>query len=288
MSELDAASLAAGEGEYLDPGYDPQTPDGDNLLLDFGRAERRLWTSWGATVGATVGGDEAAGVTWVDAGSASVFGNPVIWSRPIDAEGAASLVRRQTDAFAARPGGSYLVYSLFPTPDLRPLGLDPVGHPPCMVRVPELRDAARPTPHDLQVRRAATLEQLDHFERVLLEAYPVPDLLPWRRGAFVGPTLLDHPAWHVFVGYADGVPVATAASFVTDQVVDVTLVTCRPEHRGRGFGRAVTQAAVDADPTKPALLIASDDGQPVYRSMGFRALTRFTLWIGHRGAPAIT
>ena len=48
---MDESSLAADEGEYLDPGYDPQTPDGDNQLLDFVRAETALWTSWGARDG---------------------------------------------------------------------------------------------------------------------------------------------------------------------------------------------------------------------------------------------
>lgn len=281
MSELDAASLAADEGEYLDPGYDPQTPDGDNLLLDFGRAERALWSSWGESKQASIGHDDRLGATWVDAGSASVFGNPVLWTRPVDVEGAAELIRMQSATFAARTGGPYLLYSIFPTPDLRPLGLDPVGHPPCMVRMPEV-GPGRSTPSDLRIQHVTDDQQLADYEKVLLEAYPVPDLLPWRRGAFLAPDLLAAPRWHLFVGYRDGLPVATAASYVTDQVVDVTLVTCRPEFRGQGFGRAVTQAAVDVAPGKPAMLIASDDGQPVYRSMGFRSLTRFTLWIGHR------
>lgn len=281
MSELDAASLAADQDEYLDPGYDPQTPDGDNLLLDFGRAEGALWSSWGESRQASVGHDDRLGATWVDAGSASVFGNPVLWTRPVDAEAAADLVRRQSAAFAERPGGPYLLYSIFPTPDLRRLGLDPVGHPPCMARMPEV-GAGRPAPDDVKIQRVTDEQQLADFERVLLEAYPVPDLLPVRRGAFLSTALLEAPRWNLFVGYRDGLPVATAASYATDTVADVTLVTCHAEHRGRGFGRAVTQAAVDVAPDRPALLIASDDGQPVYRSMGFRSLTRFTLWIGHR------
>lgn len=284
MSDLDAASLAADEDEYLDPGYDARTPDGDNLLLDFGRAERALWSSWGTSMGAHIGHDDELGATWVDSGSPSVFGNPVLWSRPVDGPAAEALVRQQSEAFAARGGGPYLLYSAFPTPDLRPYGLRPVGHPPFMVRVPGLAQVARVAPADLTVVRAATKQQLDDFERVLLEAYPVPDLLPWQHGSFLAPELLDHGAWHLFVGYSDGIPVATAASFVTGHVVDVTLVTCRPEFRGRGFGSAVTQVAADVDRDKTAALIASDDGQPVYRSLGFRALTRFTLWIGHRTA----
>ncbi|MEO8107879.1 MAG: hypothetical protein ABI720_11240 [Actinomycetes bacterium] len=38
MGDLDAASLTADNGEYLDLRYDRPTPDGDNLLLDFCRA----------------------------------------------------------------------------------------------------------------------------------------------------------------------------------------------------------------------------------------------------------
>jgi hypothetical protein len=65
---MDDASLVADSDEYLEPGYDRQTPDGDNLLLDFARAEIELWTSWGASVDAEVGGDEEAGGLWVASG----------------------------------------------------------------------------------------------------------------------------------------------------------------------------------------------------------------------------
>ena len=282
MSELDAASLAAEEGEYLDPGYDAGTPDGDNLLLDFCRAEIALWTSWGAAVGATSGGNQNDGAVWVDAGSPSVFGNPVLWTRPLDAAAAEVAIARQSEEFAQRPGGAYLLYSAYPTPDLRQHGLQPVGHPPCMVRVPDVAGPRPPVPHGLDVHRVDSADQLADFERTLVEAYPIPDLMPWRPGVFMGEPLLDDPRWHIFVGHAEGTAVATAAAYVSEHVVDVTLVTCRTEARGRGFGRAVTQAAIEADLTKPALLLASDDGQPVYRSMGFRTMSRFTLWVGPR------
>jgi GNAT superfamily N-acetyltransferase len=151
-----------------------------------------------------------------------------------------------------------------------------------MVRVPEVTAPPRQQPVGLDVRRVETAGELASFEQTLVEAYPVPDLVPWRPGVFMGQALLDDPCWHLFVGYLEGRAVATAASYVSHAAVDVTLVTCRKEARGRGFGRAVTQAAVDVDRTKPAMLLASDDGQPVYRSMGFRPMTRFSLWIGTR------
>ena len=52
--------------------------------------------------------------------------------------------------------------------------------------------------------------------------------------------------------------------------------------RGRGLGAADTWAATMADPTLPAMLIASDLGRPVYERMGYLRLTRFALWLGPR------
>ena len=277
---MDESSLAADEGEYLDPGYDPQTPDGDNQLLDFVRAETALWTSWGDAMDAEVVHDDT-GAVWVDSGCLSVFGNPVIWARPVDSDHAADLVSGMRATFANRSGGPFLLYSPFPTPNLTSLGLSPVGHPPCMVRMPGVGDVT-PDADGLNVLRVTDQEGLDDFERTLVEAYPIDEVQPWRRGVMMGSALLDHPRWHIYVGYLDGQPVATSAAYVTDHAVDVTLVSARPETRGRGVGRAMTAMAALTDPTKPAMLLASDDGQSVYRRLGFATISRFTLWVGTR------
>ena len=42
------------------------------------------------------------------------------------------------------------------------------------------------------------------------------------------------------------------------------MVATGPDARGRGYGAAVTARATFADPGQPAVLIASDDGRPVY------------------------
>jgi hypothetical protein len=76
--------------------------------------------------------------------------------------------------------------------------------------------------------------------------------------------------------------VATSAAYVHDGMTDVEWVSSRPETRGRGVGAAVTWAATLVDPALPAMLIASDLGQPVYERMGYLRLTRFTLWVGTR------
>jgi len=88
--------------------------------------------------------------------------------------------------------------------------------------------------------------------------------------------------WSLWVGRIDGRPVATAAAWVRGGLVGVEWISARPETRGRGVGAAVTWAATLADPTLPAMLIASDLGQPVYERMGYLRLTRFTLWFRSR------
>ena len=51
-----------------------------------------------------------------------------------------------------------------------------------------------------------------------------------------------------------------------------------PEARRRGYGAALTWRATLADPTLPALLLATAEGQPVYERMGYMSLFRFALW----------
>ncbi len=278
-------SLMAAPEEYLDPGYDAVTASGDNLLNDFCRAEVAAWSSWATAAGGRHGHDESLGVSWTDTGCVSLLGNPAHWSRPLDAAQAAAAAAALHTAYAAGSGGGYLLYSAFPTPDLRALGLHPVGHPPLMVRPADGTDPDRHARHDrLAIVEVADTATLHDFERTLAEAYPIAEVQPWTAGCLVPEALVSTPDWHLYVGYSDGAPVATAAAFVTDRVVDVTLVSNRPETRGRGFGEAITWAATFADPLKPAMLIASDLGRSIYARMGYLAMMRFTLWVGTRGA----
>ena len=62
-------------------------------------------------------------------------------------------------------------------------------------------------------------------------------------------------------------------------VNNVEMVATLDGWRGRGYGAAVTWAATTADPSLPAILIASDRGRPVYERLGYTAVTRWTLWI---------
>jgi hypothetical protein len=54
------------------------------------------------------------------------------------------------------------------------------------------------------------------------------------------------------------------------------------EVRGRGYGRAITAATIAVDLSKPATLVASDLGRPIYEQLGFVAVMRVTYWLGLR------
>jgi hypothetical protein len=275
-------SMAADEGEYLDPGYDAETPAGDNVLNDFCRADALAWRRWAELCDGKFDEDPATGVAWSDTGSASLFANACHWLRPMLPDEAAAAVKGLRSVYSARPGGPFLLYSAFPTADLSELGMSPVGHPPMMIRPPAPRPTVDRAPTALRIEEVSTEQHVLDFERALVESFPIDDLLPWTPGCLVPSGLVGIGGWRLWVGYERDRPVATSAAFVADDVVDVTLVSCHPDARRRGYGEEMTWAATLAAPDRPAALIASDSGRPVYQQMGYVTALRFTLWIGTR------
>lgn len=163
-----------------------------------------------------------------------------------------------------------------PTPDLTERGWVLVGHPPLMARQPGTVHAPA-VPAELRIHEVVDRPGLETFERTLIDGYPLPDLQPYAWGGFLDEPVLNGPT-RFWLGFVDGRPVATAAAHVAAGVNTVELVATVEQARGRGYGAAVTWAATTADPTLPAVLIASDPGRPVYERLGYTALTRWTMW----------
>ena len=77
----------------------------------------------------------------------------------------------------------------------------------------------------------------------------------------------------MFVGFLDDEPVSTVFLRVGADAGAVHYVVTRPEFRGRGIGRAMTELAVreaQAAGCGLAVLSASDDGVRIYQRLGFR------------------
>jgi GNAT superfamily N-acetyltransferase len=97
-------------------------------------------------------------------------------------------------------------------------------------------------------------------------------------GRMLAPALLDGGT-RVVVAWDGDQPLATATAYAAHGVTLVENVAVLPEARGKGAGAAVTWAATMSDQSQPAVLIASDDGQPVYQRLGYLRLERWTVWL---------
>lgn len=87
-------------------------------------------------------------------------------------------------------------------------------------------------------------------------------------------------AWH-FVAFLDGVPLGCATVFLGAGVAGLYHVGTVQRARGYGIGKAVTLAALEHARDlgcRVSILHASDEGEPIYRRIGYREVCRMSHW----------
>jgi GNAT superfamily N-acetyltransferase len=146
------------------------------------------------------------------------------------------------------------------------LGLVRGGEMPCLVA--DLPIAERAQLPGLEVRQIGPSE-IDDFRAVARDGFEMPDVLV---NAAFRPAMLEMDALRAFVGYAGGRPVACSGSYLTDDIVGIYTVATVAAARGRGYGTAITAAAMEGTAARLAVLQASEMGLPVYERMGFRVV----------------
>ncbi|MGI8912531.1 MAG: GNAT family N-acetyltransferase [Chloroflexota bacterium] len=90
------------------------------------------------------------------------------------------------------------------------------------------------------------------------------------------------PAVALFVGYVAGVPAAGARMACLGPTVEITSVTTAAEFRRRGYGTALTWAAIGEGGRRgctAAMLTATAIGYPLYLRMGFRRVCTFRSYV---------
>jgi GNAT superfamily N-acetyltransferase len=264
----------------LGSGYGPAARPGDNLCNDFQLETAQSFAVLGAARGDRV--QRIAGeLTMADASSPLPFANRAVLEQPLTDPDRVDHAVKQLRAFYGTAGdGPFLLDSAWPTPDLRAHGFVLMGHPPLMVRPPGTpRPAGPPELRIMAVTDAATAAD---FERTLIDGYPAPMLQPFERLRLFTPDALTAAGWTHFVGYVDDRAVATGSTYVGEQLLRVDNIATLDDVRGRGYGSAITAATLGADIAKPATLIASDLGRPIYERLGFVAMARATYWLGAR------
>lgn len=196
--------------------------------------------------------------------------------RPLDSDGAADLVQR-LEAFYSDPRSEgFILWDSWQTVDLTPLGFRGFRQP-CMIRpAGGLPPAA---PQELEIVLVNDLESLAAFESVLIRALPMPELQDRTLPCIWDERILGSDLYRLWIGFANGRPVSTSMTYLAHGYAFVGFVSTIPEMRRRGYGEALTWRAALADPTRPAVLHASDMGRPIYAKMGFHIIGYATLWL---------
>ncbi|CAL9521063.1 hypothetical protein SUDANB95_03803 [Actinosynnema sp. ALI-1.44] len=124
------------------------------------------------------------------------------------------------------------------------------------------------------MREVGTVEQVAVFDRVVLDGFPLPAFAP---GEAFPPALLDRPEARMRLAERDGEVAGACLSIADGQATGSYWVTTLPEHRSRGVGRALVNAALDGCDV-PVTLTATKAGRPLYDSLGFDVVARAGWW----------
>jgi Acetyltransferase (GNAT) domain len=183
-----------------------------------------------------------------------------------------------TEAIAGVPGS---VGDVWQTLELQAHGFHVWRTEPWFYRPPG--PAPDTTPPALEVVRVRTPEEVVEFEAVSVRGFGSEDDTI-EAGTFHPPSGLDDDAMHMFTGRVDGRPVAAAMGYVLDDAVGVFGVATVASARRRGYGTALTRAAMLTDTGLPAVLAPSPQAANMYRRLGFEPVGALSIW--SRGVQA--
>jgi GNAT superfamily N-acetyltransferase len=143
-----------------------------------------------------------------------------------------------------------------------------------------LRAAGPPAPQrngaGARVVPVAGRDELARAERVIVDGFPRPALQPFLPGRMLPVEVLAVPGWQAWLAYHGGEPAAACCTYDDGATLGVYWLATLPEHRSLGLGRAVMAAALGACPGRPAVLVATPAGEPLYSSLGFAAVAEAT------------
>jgi hypothetical protein len=159
--------------------------------------------------------------------------------------------------------------------DLAPHGRRVWRREPWFYRAPG--PVANPVPAELELVTVSTPEEVYEFEAVSVRGFggegeTVPP------GTYHPPPILADDAMHMFIGRVDGRAVAAATGYRTDAAVGVFGVATVASARRRGYGTALTAAAMLVETELPAILAPSEEGAGMYRRLGFEPVGELSIW----------
>ncbi len=152
-------------------------------------------------------------------------------------------------------------------------GLRHAGGPPAMGLEPIPTQPTQPA--ELSIEIATTEPDVRDHASMLRDGFGMPQEFVDR---LIRPGLLEEPTIAVFVGRVDGTPVSCSRLATSGNTAGVYNVATPAAFRGKGYGEALTWAAIAEGAQRGctnSVLQASDVGYPIYRRMGFVDLGRY-------------
>lgn len=167
---------------------------------------------------------------------------------------------------------------------LSDFGLRPISHPPGMV-ANALTPARGPLP-ELEMQPVENSSQQRSFAEITALAFDIP--YPTADAVYAQPRAWKG-AYKGFLGIADGRVVSIAALVETPDAIGVYSLATHPWQRRKGYGEALLRSVVKHAEERSAssstqaprriVLQSSEAGYSLYRRIGFREVTRFTVYL---------
>lgn len=137
---------------------------------------------------------------------------------------------------------------------------------------------------DARVTPVAGGDALAQAERVIVDGFPRQALQPFRPGRMLPAAALAVPGWRAWLACHGGEPAAACVSYDDGAALGIYWLATLPGYRSLGLGRAVMAAALGDCPGRPAVLVATAAGEPLYSSLGFAAVSE-AAWHRLPGPP---
>lgn len=137
----------------------------------------------------------------------------------------------------------------------------------------------------IEFRRVGTHQTALDFSRIMAAAFVVPTDMSDR--IYAGDRLWTGPV-HGYVGYVDGSPVATTAIVLGGDAIGLYAVATHPKMQRKGYGESLMRAVLDDvmrdTGFETVVLQSSAAGYSLYVRMGFRHITRFSVFLADPNA----
>lgn len=132
-------------------------------------------------------------------------------------------------------------------------------------------------PAELDLVRVSTPAEVEEFEAVSVRGFENEDatIAP---GAIHPATILEDSTMEMFFGRVDGHAVGAAMGYRTDEAIGVFGVTVVASARRRGYGTALTAAAMLSDSGLPSVLAPSPERASLYSKLGFSPVGELSIW----------